>query len=99
MPVKIYLGLYNVINGIVFKTATTEATTEEVTEATTEAEAESALPYTNNSSIDISSCQTVDDFYRYYAPDFNFLYPKSVFAYSEAMMRQTVIIYLLRMDQ
>ena len=28
--------------------------------------------------------QTVDDFYRYYAPDFNFLYPKSVFAYSEA---------------
>ena len=39
--------------------ATTEATTEEVTEATTEAEAESALPYTNNSSIDISSCQTV----------------------------------------
>ena len=64
--------------------ATTEATTEEVTEATTEAEAESALPYTNNSSIDISSCQTVDDFYRYYAPDFNFLYPKSVFAYSEA---------------
>ena len=28
MPVKIYLGLYNAINGIVFKTATTEATTE-----------------------------------------------------------------------
>lgn len=26
----------------------------------------------------------MDDFYRYYAPDFNFLYPKSVFAYSEA---------------
>ena len=31
MPAKIYLGLYNAINGIVFKTATTEATTEEVT--------------------------------------------------------------------
>lgn len=28
MPAKIYLGLYNAINGIVFKTATTEATTE-----------------------------------------------------------------------
>ena len=26
MPAKIYLGLYNAINGIVFKTATTEAT-------------------------------------------------------------------------
>ena len=28
MPSKMYLGLYNAINSIVFKTATTEATTE-----------------------------------------------------------------------
>ena len=31
MPAKIYLGLYNAINGIVFKTATTEATQNIIT--------------------------------------------------------------------
>ena len=64
--------------------ATTEATTEEVTEATTEAAAEPAFPYTDNEVMNVSACQTADDFYKYSAPDFTFIYPKSVFAYSEA---------------
>ena len=64
--------------------ATTEATTEEVTEATTEAAAEPAFPYTDNEVMNISACQTADDFYEYSAPDFTFIYPKYVFNYCEA---------------
>lgn len=64
--------------------ATTEATTEEVTEATTEAAAEPAFPYTDNEVMDVSACQTADDFYEYSAPDFTFIYPKYVFNYCEA---------------
>jgi len=34
--------------------------------------------------MNVSACQTADDFYKYSAPDFTFIYPKYVFNYCEA---------------